>query len=314
VVLSVLWVGLLAGCGGPPHYGLPRNSTPAEFGEAHRLLSLALDGWVAQTARVQRVSQRIRLAGSELCGEKLTAVLGAAVLDLEGVAIELRPIILERYGTPRGLVVVDVFPGMAAERGGLEVGDELSSVNGRRVRRLIDLARARGELGSEFEVEVRRAGEKHALRLPAEVGCPMVARLHRAVWSSDQIQATVNSKGLVRIYSALLRVFPDDESLAVVVGHEFAHEIMTDVLGESTRGVAAEERADYLGSYLAAQAGLLPPAPERVFYLFEQDFNRLGEGSSSHPMTHECTLALRRTAAEIARKQAEGVPLTPEYP
>jgi hypothetical protein len=144
VVLSVLWVGLLAGCGGPTHYVLPRNSTPAEFGEAHRLLSLALDGWVAQTVRVQRVSQRIRLAGSQLCGEKLTAVLGAAVLDLANVAIELRPIILERYGTPRGLVVVDVFSGMAAERGGLEVGDELSSVNGRRVRRLIDLARARG--------------------------------------------------------------------------------------------------------------------------------------------------------------------------
>src|SRR5262245_32603212 len=69
------------GCASTPaqKLGLPSSAAPAELDEAVRLSGLALDRWIGHEIRIQAISQRIRVAGSELCAKDRGPVLGVAV-------------------------------------------------------------------------------------------------------------------------------------------------------------------------------------------------------------------------------------------
>lgn len=309
LVTLALLAGLLAGCEAPPpHYGLPSNATPGETAEARRLLGLALDDWIRQSARVQRISQRVRLAGRALCGDELSVVLGASLIDLRQIPPELMPIVEERYGARLGLRVTEVFPDLPAAAAGLRVGDTLVAVGKWRARRLRDIARVYVDDGPAIEVQVERGGKDLALMMPRELGCEFYARYHQSV--VDQVQAETDTRQ-VWMYAGMLREFRDDETVALVIGHEFGHAILRHVLRKRAGGQQAEIRSDYLGAYLAARAGMRSD-PERLFRALRRNFNDLDKTSRTHPMTHERTLAARRADAEIARKLAGGEELIPE--
>lgn len=309
LVALALLAGLLGGCETPPpHYGLPSGATAEETAEARRLLDLALDDWIRQTARVQRISQRLRLAGRALCGDELSVVLGASIIDLRQVPPELMPIAEERYGARLGLRVTEVFPNLPAAAAGLRVGDTLIAVDEWRTRRLRDIARVYVDGVSAIEVQVERGSKDLRLMMPRELGCEFYARYHQPV--VDQVQAETDTHQ-VWMYAAMLREFRDDETVALIMGHEFGHAILRHVLGERTRGQEAEIRSDYLGAYLAARAGMLG-SQERLFRGLQRNFNDLDKTSRTHPMTHERTLAARRAEEEIARKRERGEDLIPE--
>ena len=112
--------------------------------------------------------------------------------------------------------------------------------------------------------------------------------------------------------------------LALVLGHEFAHDLLhhrqrldrvgvaRGVLGElgSTPGSlhAAEREADYVGLYLTARAGYdISHAPD-----FWRRFPRTGGDLGwSHPDPDQRVAALAATRDEIEAKIARGEPLLP---
>ena len=115
--------------------------------------------------------------------------------------------------------------------------------------------------------------------------------------------------------------------LALVLGHEFAHDALhhrqrLDRLGLARRSLGdlgstppslrlAEREADYVGLYLTARAGYdISQAPEfwRQFPAVDGDFGW------SHPDTAERGASLAAARDEILRKRGAGQPLVPNAP
>jgi S1-C subfamily serine protease len=90
-----------------------------------------------------------------------------------GVGLErvsLPPAVASRRGQERGLIVLSVAPGSAAERAGLLLGDVLLAAGGRAIERVDDLMSRLGEsaIDAPLEVELFRAGAEQTVSVVPE--------------------------------------------------------------------------------------------------------------------------------------------------
>ena len=144
--------------------------------------------------------------------------------------------------------------------------------------------------------------------------------------------------------------FADNDELAVVLSHEYAHAVMAhpaktqknasmggllgmaaDMLAQSqginTGGALGqlatqtavmrysanfEREADYIGMYILARTNV-PTAEAAKFWRRMAAISPDGiYNASTHPTTAERYILLKKTAAEIAEKKSSGAPLLPE--
>ncbi|MBV9929920.1 MAG: M48 family metalloprotease [Alphaproteobacteria bacterium] len=229
--------------------------------------------------RVAKVAYRLALAGRPLCpgAWPLTGMLFHHLAEYE---VKDRPLMVARYGLDRGPGVLSVIAGSPAARAGLVAGDVFLAVNGavfpspseiagirertvwrRRLeateRQLEDALRQ-----GPAELLVLRGGSELRLRLDSLPACLGRIRLAR----SDQTNAFATGTYVVMTTSMLDYVRNDDE-LAVVLGHEMAHDILGHPATRSEEGVLAglgihasniwkrEADADRFGLRLMAAAG-----------------------------------------------------------
>jgi hypothetical protein len=104
--------------------------------------------------------------------------------------------------------------------------------------------------------------------------------------------------------------------------HAYLHAQVPHVCCQGCGKVAAqayskefEAEADYVGLYIMARGGLnidkVPQLGRRMAAANPRGIRR--SYAASHPASAERFLALQKTAAEIHKKQAVGLPLMPEY-
>ena len=258
---------------GAAEAGAQPASLPAESAPADSSTTLRKDD-----LRVALVAYRLALAGSALCPQRypLTGMLFHHLAEYEPGD---RPLMIGRYGLDRGPGVLAVLAGTPAARAGLIAGDVLLAVNGRPLptgasvaaepkrekwRRLADEAEA--ELESALrrgpaELRVLRGGSETNLRLGSLPACLGRVRLAR----STQVNAFATGRTVVMTL-AMLRFLRDDDELAVVLGHELAHNIFGHPATRSEEGILRglgikasamwkrEEVADRFGLRLMAAA------------------------------------------------------------
>jgi hypothetical protein len=191
-----------------------------------------------------------------------------------------RPLMVARYGLDRGPGVLTVIADTPAARAGLIAGDVLLAVNGKRLptgasvvaepkrekwRRLAD--ESEGELETALrqgpaDLRILRQGGEIGIRLGSLPACLGRVRLAR----STQVNAFATGRTVVMTLS-MLRFLKDDDELAVVLGHELAHNILHHPAIRGEDGVLAsigikpsamwkrEETADRFGLRLMAAAG-----------------------------------------------------------
>lgn len=155
----------------------------------------------------------------------------------------------------------------------------------------------------------------------------------------------------VVIYNGMMRFLQSDDEVAVIIGHELAHNLMRHVdaqgdnatmgllFGALLEGVAAtqgvssgsgwtnagaemgklgysvefEEEADYVGLYIAARAGYdIRQAPDIWRRLTLEDPRSLFNGYD-HPSNARRVISLKKAVAEIDYKRKHGMPLIPEF-
>jgi len=292
--------------------------------DTERLLDAALEHWITRVARLQEISQRIRLAGRDICGNALTPVLGAAVLDPVELPPPLDDAVRGRLEDHGGLLVVAVFPGMAAERAGLRVGDAILRIGYYAADEENDFYAPYVEKKQDLVLEIARDGERMPLPIEREAGCAYRAHL----WLSELVNAfakwkedapnpfdveseSKRSVPLTEFTTALMRQLPNDKAFAAIVGHEIAHAVdsMHNKHGLYSRSVRREERADYIGLYLAAMAGYLPTEGDAQYMLDLVNNIHYVTLRSSHPSTPERIVSFRKTIEEINAKQERGEPI-----
>ena len=248
-------------------------SLPAPTAEATGSTTLRSDD-----LRVGLVAYRLALAGSALCPERypLTGLLYHHLAEYEP---DDRKLMAARYGLDRGPGVLTVMAATPAARAGLVAGDVLLAVNGRPLptgasvaaepkrekwRRLADETESELETAlrqGPAELRVLRAGRELELRLGSVPACLGRVRLAR----STQVNAFATGRAVVMTV-AMLNFLRSDDELAVVLGHELAHNIFHHRAMRSEEGILRglglkpsavwkrEEAADRFGLRLMAAA------------------------------------------------------------
>jgi membrane-associated protease RseP (regulator of RpoE activity) len=291
--------------------------------EERRLADLAIDTLIEGQLRVMSIAEPMRIAGAELCAPEVTPVLGMFAVDVDsledlwGEKEYFEPLIeraAERFHLDDRPRVLAVAPGLAAARAGIQPGDFVTAVGGRPARLQGDLYVKPDDVqGGVIRLGIDRGGDLIEIDVPAELGCSIPSRF----LLGTNVQAFATKFGeLTGVYfsGGILRFLPDDDQLAIVVGHEFAH-LVRNHAGYQRTSRRYEAEADLLGLYFAARAGHDLSGASELWQRFSSrtPYSSVDFGNFySHPMGAARSLALATTIEEIAEKQREGAPLTPD--
>jgi hypothetical protein len=201
--------------------------------------------------------------------------------------------------------------------------------------------------GSPITLLVRRAGNVFPLVLTPGLGCSYPIE---PVFD-DRFNAFADGSRIV-VFTGLFNHVPDDREIAIIVGHELAHNVLRHVekmqgnvaaggaagllvdigllaLGVNTQGAIAragmeagakaysqefESEADYLGLYMLARAGFdIKVAPDLYRRRGVQNpGSQIKTYFSTHPSTPERAVAMTQTILEIEGKLNQREALLPK--
>ena len=233
--------------------------------------------------RVGEIAYRIAIGGARFCPEP-HPVTGLLFHHLDEYEASDKEVMIARHGLDRGLGILSVIDGSPAARAGLRAGDVIVAVNGEPIRKDATFAPPRAtprravlEAGAvqveealrqgAVELSVLHDGDMLPIRLTSTPGCPVRVRLAR----SSQTNAFANGR-IVTLTTAGLEFAQNDDEVAVMIGHELAHNILGHPARLDEQGVprsgplrgfganadkvrATEEEADRLGISLVWAAG-----------------------------------------------------------
>lgn len=257
--------------------------------------------------RVGEVAYRLALAGKPLCRETwpLTGILFHHLAEYEAPD---RAVMIGRYGLDRGPGILSVVGGSPAAEAGLEAGDVLLQVGGRpfpsgasvaavkkrpKWRALADASEDELEAAlrrGPAELRILRSGREMGVRLLSVPACLGRVRLAR----STQVNAFATGRTVV-MTTSMLGFLRNDDELAVVLGHEMAHDILHHPATRTEEGVLAglgikasamwrrEEAADRFGLRLMAAAGYQLDAAIPFWRRFLGKYDWFPQIFRSHP-------------------------------
>ena len=282
--------------------------------------------------RVATIGHRLATANVGWCRDR--AWLGGFVLhDLAQYAPEARPAASRAFGLDRGAGVLALAENGPAERAGLRADDIVQAFDGvalpqeisgpaasfagaERILTALEQALADGRV----TVSGLRAGAPLTIGVQAERGC--ASRFQ--ILPSTRLNAYADGR-YVQVTSAIADYVADDSELAVVVAHEFAHNVLRhrarlDAAGVR-RGLLAnfgrnarliretEAEADRLSIWLLARAGYDPMATAR----FWRRFGQRGLNIFGSPTHGGWRGRVARFEAEIAAMRAAGPNGRPDF-
>lgn len=342
---------VLAACAGP-QMQMPAVDGAAIAREAFEQQKLALETWLEQDMRVQRIAHRLLSAGTELCGDKVGPLAGLSLFNRHVFPREWHAAAAELYGVGERPQIATVVPGSPAERAGLEPGDVVLRVGdwetpqGKTApAKTIDHLREALAGQGRVTLQVLRAGVPLAVSLEPVRACSYAVSID----NDDAVNAYADGRNIV-INKGMLRFVQNDEELALVLAHELAHNAMGHVdaarknalvggavgllldiaaaaAGVNTQGtftdagmragaavysVDFEREADYVGMYILARAGFEIDSAPHFWRRMAAENPEAIAHSTTHPTTPERFLGLDQTIAEIRQKAARGAPLLPE--
>ena len=348
VLLPIAALLLLTGCAGqvrPPQTS-GRTASPAQT-------DFVLRERLRISRRIFRVGERILFKGVALCGSRRVHSIGVSLWNQHSGGRFSPALMARAFGLDDGLHIQALGEDSPAAHAGIREGDHIVQIAGQpapRGKDAVKLAgprlRALNQAGRPYTLGVQRGKRLRQLTVqPA----PRCAYSYGLVFTS-QINAFADGRRVV-VTTGLMRFAQSDAELAVVFGHELAHntlghlrstrattivgsiggiaaDIALGVIGIPTFGVFSrmgglagrrafsvqfEKEADYVGLYFAALAGYpLNAAPDIWRRLAVENPRRGNKGlGRSHPSYAERLTAMEATITEIRAKRREGQPLLP---
>ncbi|MDW8469695.1 MAG: M48 family metallopeptidase [Burkholderiales bacterium] len=228
-IALALSLALLPACA--PVTQRPQVDERALAEETRKQRELALQDLLDDQARLFRVAWPILARGAPLCGERVRPALGARFASRADFAKEFREAAEKLLGVGEEPSVVQVAEGSPAQRAGLRERDVVVALDGRPAprgegagRKLVEAIAEAAKAGRAPLLQVRRAGVEHTVAIAAEPVCDYPVVLHPA----DAINAFADGRQ-VAVMRGMLRFARDDLELAVVIGHELAHNSMKHI-------------------------------------------------------------------------------------
>jgi len=320
----------------------PGVSQDAVDAERREQMKLALSLLLERQIRASTVANQLLRAGAELCGDNVRYTFGFLPIDRETFRPDYRKVAPD-IELESGVRIWEVLPNFQNAASQLKKGDKIVEINGKPVSDFKSFTQAMKEPWETGQLAmklIRGSGEEVSVSLDGVPACDYRA----AVMEKDVVNAFADGKN-VFVTTGMLRFAESDDELAVVLGHEFAHNAlghMRQQLAQSFAGMLVdlaiaifggvdsgglfqqlggrvyskefEADADYMGLYLTARAGydiqIAPTLWRRM--AVEHPGNIKGTWLSTHPSTPERAVTLKETIEEINEKKAKGLPVVPE--
>lgn len=346
-VLLVL-VLALAACGRKTLApGVDPTATAQEQELQREMFVSKLDG---QIVRLENLSSKIAASNLQFCRSqgKTLKTLGLFPIHYEAMPDGRKwATAYEKVlgASPDALTVLMVTSGGPAERAGLRRGDALLAVNEQK----LDVGTRKNVLTSwslphreaqkgDVTIRFRRDGKEFEATVVPEEVC---SSIFVVAWSNT-VNAFADGRA-VYVFQGMMDYAKTDDELALILGHEMAHNVMGHVdamklqrgfgaaldmlialaTGVNTGGMAMnagglayskeyEMEADYVGMYFAANAGADIETGPEIWRRMAADSPQAMSGGSTHPGSAERFTALAATRAEIEKKRAAGAALVPE--
>lgn len=341
-LIALIFFLIASACG--PTTRVPKISEEIAAQEAEKQRELAVLEFVKLYKRLQRIGFRILQANAPLCGKKIRYDWGLVYLSQASISKNYRQAYVNLFGIKNYPTVLYVIPASPAEKAGLKSGDVIYAVNQQH------LLPGKKGINTLSQVLKDNHGEKIVLsikredkNLNIEIKPVCICNYSIILKNSDQVNAYADGRHVV-VFSGMMRFLDSDDELALIIGHELAHNtmghkqkkavnrtigtllgaIISELTGVNVTRIGAqagqlifsqefEAEADYVGCYYAARAGYdVSGAAQlwrRMAATHPMAINLKG---STHPSTAKRFLAIQKTADEIKRKIKMGEPLIPE--
>jgi membrane-associated protease RseP (regulator of RpoE activity) len=295
--------------------------------------------------RLTRVSLPVLVNGVPLCGDKVDWYLGMDTASEDNFNAEWRQAHREVLGVNEYVTVTRVYDNTPAQAAGLRRGDRILMLNGEKVepgedcyadylKRVTELSKD----GRPLTLWIERDG----LPLMVQVTPARLCGYPVLMDNTDVINAVANGE-VVIMNKGIINFVESDEELALIVGHELAHNTMGHIektsgnrmMGAILDGVIAgltgvytnafanaatlaysqefEQEADYVGMYFIERAGYDSTNAPKLWRRMAAN-NPYGiSHATTHPTTAARAVFLEECVKEIKAKKAAGQELLPEF-
>jgi len=315
----VLVALLLAACAQAPRPAAVLS--PEAKAEAEVQREFAVQSFFERWERLNNVGFRLLSANEPLCRQrgKSHKTLG---LTAEYYTLRDHKDFFQAWSKTWGvgentIVVTSVIPDGPAAKAGVMRGDVITSfsIQGGSTGKRVDVTQTMDALSAKGPVALKllRAGNAVSVTIPEPAGI-CASSFVAAV--GDVVNAFADGKNIIVTYG-IMNFFPKDEDLAVVLGHELAHNILghvrKDESGKTIRTATpeAETEADAVGLYFTARAGFdITNAPSVWRRMAAQNPAHI-RGGAVHPSSASRFVDLEAVKNEILQRQAAGLPLIP---
>ena len=326
----------------------PQISLEQAVDEAHRQKIEAYKLHAEREERLHTISNAILAANADLC-PRTKNFYGVAVATPEDFDAPRRdrPVLREALGLDDRPTIMWVTEGLAADAAGLRKGDLITAVNsedigfGKRATRRVLREMNRSDEG--LTLTLFREGETLDAELTPDSACNYEVHL----LDSPELNAYANGRA-VFVTKGLLGFVESDEELALIVGHELAHNSENHMRSKRTNlilgalagaalgaaigddGIAAdlteagaqvgasmfsqefEAEADYVGLYYAGQAGYQTAEAADLWRRMGMEHpSAIDLKGSSHPSTAMRFLSIEEASKEFSLKKQQGEALVP---
>lgn len=278
---------------------LPDIALASVKAEQETQMQISLTRYEQVNDRLQGIGRKVLAANAELC-EKTRADIGVQTARLKDMPKALRARAKLAWGLDDKPRIIYVSGAQKDLRG----------------EYFVHKGEAVNPLKADFNpAQVKVTSGGNAVKFEAEQVCHYPIRLRY----SPAINAYADGRHI--IVTTGMMDFASDNELALIIGHELAHNTQSHIrkivqnrilsFGRPNFTRQFESEADYVGLYYMARAGYdVSMAPEFWRKLAKVSIKSLDK-PSSHPITPERFVRLNAAVQEIKDKQARGEPLLP---
>jgi beta-barrel assembly-enhancing protease len=260
-----------------------------------------------EDARVAAIAWRLQTANAPICPNKAN-LAGLSVQALSQYPKAQRAAAKAQLSLGRHVAIAAVVPDSPAARAGLAVGDAILAIDDvetpvvldgdgytpvGKVEEMLDAAIVR----STVKLRIARAGVAQDVVIVGQPGC--ASRVQ--IIAGNSINAGADGY-YVQINARMIEFVQSDDELAVVIGHELAHNILRHK-ALKTKSKQAEYEADALGARLVAQAGYDLKAVLPFWTRFEDRTNAGIFADGTHPPKKKRLAAIKAAVADLEASQ-----------
>ena len=335
---------ILFGCATPMTQRGDVNQADVER-EAALQKEMYVKGYMENQMKLSNVAYPILTSSSDTCGKKVGSYFGVLINSSESAGKEYRETFKKIYGNSDDAKIVAIVKNSPAQLADVKIRGSVKSIAGKSFtdtssKGIGKMTKAMREVvpGTPTVFRLDRNGRTVVAEITPVAACDYPVTL----MIDDTLNAFADGKAIY-VTKGMMRFVHSDNELALVVGHELAHNTMQHIsakkrnywLGTIFDIIAAgygvdtqnlfgkvgmnaysqdfESEADYVGLYYVARGGYdMSEAP--AFWRrmgAEHPGSIKGSYNAMHPATSERFVQLEHTVKEILAKQESEEPLVP---